>query len=144
MSQFPSFEDEYLPRLRQCVHRDCISDMESAVKKAGQTNLEEAEQLLNDVADRVILTVKHQMDNIKESVKQKRINDRTSENTQRYVAFVKTVTEGIRSTEGLFDSMFRRFHDLVSQVLGWIRTGVQWVGQVVAQTFAWIRSLFGR
>ena len=106
-------------------------------------NADEAEDLLDKACDQCQSTLVTKMNEVKASVKQKRTNCTTVEEKQKYTVFVKAVTDGIRSTQGLFDSMFQRLRDLVGTVVGWIRDGVRWLGNKVAGIFTRIRSLVG-
>lgn len=138
-----SFERDYQPQLRAVLSQN-VDIMEQKINEARWTNdANEAERVLAQACDECVDKVKTETNKIKESIKQKRPSSTSStEQQQRYIAFVQACAGGFRLIQILFDGIFARIRDVVKMVVDSIRKGLAWMKDIIESAFNAIRSLF--
>ena len=142
MATFPTFDGYYRPELHRNLKRD-VDKLESQVNQVqDSTDADEAERLLDKVCNQCVDQFKTQMEEIKVSVKSKSAMCTNSEDREKYTLFVKEVANGIRSTQAFFDRIFERIRHIVQTVVNWIRNGLNWITNIVTDTFKTIQEFF--
>lgn len=142
MATFPTFDEYYRPKIHKNLQLD-VNKLESEVNEVqNSTDADEAERLLDDVCNQCVNQFKAQMEEIKASVKSKSAVCTNSEDREKYAVFVKEVANGIRSTQAFFDQIFARIRDVVQTVINWIRNSLNWITNIITDTFKTIREFF--